>query len=281
MPMKSRKIISLAVAICLILSSMMIVDASPAKYWLKVNTKCNVVNVYRMEDGKWKPFKVMLCSCGKATKKANTTPKGTYKLAGKWRWLALFDNQYGQYCSQITGDYLFHSVPYAKYKKYSSQFTKEFNKLGKKASHGCVRLSVMDARWIYKNCKKGTKVTVYSKSKPGPLGKPEPIKVSTKKKLGWDPTDPKKGNPNFKLRKPVISLKDGTQIQLPLGSKDKLRSFVIAQDPNTFRDLTSSITVVKHTVKRKVPGTYSVRFKVTNKYCGTTYQTFDVVVLDE
>lgn len=29
------------------------------------------------------------------------------------------------------------------------------------ASHGCVRLLVSDAKWIYDNCKEGTIITVY------------------------------------------------------------------------------------------------------------------------
>lgn len=278
--MKTRKIIALALSICMIFSSLIVVNANSTKYWLKVNTKCNVVNVYKMQDGKWKPFKVMVCSCGLGTNRDNTTPKGTYKLKYKWRWLSLVANQYGQYCSQITGDYLFHSVPYSKYGKHSTQFTKQFNKLGKKASHGCVRLSVMDARWIYNNCKKGTKITVYSSSKAGPLGKPATIKVSTKKKLGWDPTDPAKGNPNYKLPGPKISLNSGKSIELEIGSKAKLLSFVKAIDPNTFRDLTGSIKVVSNNVKRNVPGTYTVKYKVSNKYCGTAYKSFKVTVID-
>ena len=35
------------------------------------------------------------------------------------------------------------------------------NNLGRKASHGCVRLSVEDAKWIYNNCPVNTKVVVY------------------------------------------------------------------------------------------------------------------------
>lgn len=262
----------------MVFSSTVISNASTTKYWLKVNTKCNVVNVYVMNNGQWQPFKVMLCSCGKATTKTNATPKGTFKLKSKWRWLPLVAHSYGQYCSQIKGDYLFHSVPYAKYKKYSSQKTKEFNKLGKKASHGCVRLSTIDAKWIYKNCKRGTKITVYSSGNPGPFGKPEGIKVSTKKKYGWDPTDPLKSNPHFLLKKPVIELKSGDSISVEAGSECNLTSFVKAVDPNTFRDLTKSVKVYKTDLDTSTPGTYYVKYRVSNNYCGTAYKTFNVFV---
>lgn len=36
-----------------------------------------------------------------------------------------------------------------------------FEALGTPASHGCVRLLVSDAKWIYDNCKEGTIITVY------------------------------------------------------------------------------------------------------------------------
>ena len=33
--------------------------------------------------------------------------------------------------------------------------------LGQKASHGCIRLRVEDAKWIYQNCESGTVVVIY------------------------------------------------------------------------------------------------------------------------
>ena len=63
------------------------VSAASSKYWLKVNTQANVVNVYKKVDGKWTPIKVMLCSCGK---KGHSTPKGTFSVKKKWRWQRLF-----------------------------------------------------------------------------------------------------------------------------------------------------------------------------------------------
>ena len=42
----------------------------------------------------------------------------------------------------------------------SSLIAGSLYKLGTKASHGCVRLSVDDAKWIYTNCPAGTTVKV-------------------------------------------------------------------------------------------------------------------------
>lgn len=146
--------------------------ASKSTYWLKVNRKCNVVTVYKKSGSEYVPIKAMTCSTGKN----NGTPKGTFRVKKKWKWQPLFGNVYGHYTTQFYGNYLFHSVPYKK-KNNNYMEVAEYNKLGKQASKGCVRLSTIDARWIYYNCCRGTKVTVYSSSKPGPLGKPAALKM--------------------------------------------------------------------------------------------------------
>ena len=91
---------------------------------------------------------------------------------------------------------MFHSVPY--YSKDAGNLEwEQYNLLGQSASMGCVRLCVEDAKWIYDNCKRGTKVVVYvDEENPGPLGKPNFVPISgTSPYRGWDPTDPKPNNP--------------------------------------------------------------------------------------
>ncbi len=177
------------------------VEAKKLSYYIKVNRKQNVVTIYRMNDkGKYTvPVKAMLCSTGAH----NSTPTGTFSLKTKYRWHALFGNVYGQYCSRITGRILFHSVCYDSANPSTLDY-REYNKLGKQASHGCVRLTVEDVKWIYDHCPSGTKVTIYDGKNPGPLGKPETIKIKASSKCrGWDPTDPAPGNPWHKI-KPVF-----------------------------------------------------------------------------
>jgi len=61
---------------------------------------------------------------------------------------------------------------------------------------GCIRLTVEDAKWIYDNCKSGTTVEFYTSEDPGPLGKPDAIKITEHEEYrGWDPTDPNENNP--------------------------------------------------------------------------------------
>lgn len=101
----------------------------------------------------------------------------------------------GQYCTQIYGDYLFHSVPYTeRYNKGSLQ-PGEFDKLGTSCSHGCIRLQVADAKWIYDNKYDIAGVTIYDSDDPGPLGKPSAPSIGGSAYPGWDPTDPDSDNP--------------------------------------------------------------------------------------
>lgn len=104
---------------------------------------------------------------------------------------------YGQYCTQITGNILFHSVPYLTRGDNASLEYWAYDKLGTTASAGCIRLTTTDAQWIYNNCKNGTQVEFYSSSNPGPLGKPTARKISSEASpyKNWDPTDPNPNNP--------------------------------------------------------------------------------------
>ena len=165
---------------------------SKETYFIKVNYGANVVTIYKKDkSGKYTvPVKAMVCSTGKAT-----PTSGTYKMSNKYRWHQLNGGVYGQYCSRITGHILFHSVPYATNSPDSLKYT-AYDKLGTKASAGCIRLTVADAYWIYSNCASGTNVEFYSSSDPGPLGKPSAQKISSNEKCrNWDPTDPLPNNP--------------------------------------------------------------------------------------
>lgn len=162
------------------------------KYYIKVNLAANTVTIYSQdENGEYtKPIKAMICSVGKAT-----PTSGKYNITYKYRWLALFGNVYGQYSTRIVGSILFHSVPYYTTDPNTLKY-KEFDKLGTKASAGCIRLMVKDAKWIYDNVASGSTVEFYSDAdNPGPLGKPTAPKISDSDYKDWDPTDPDPRNP--------------------------------------------------------------------------------------
>lgn len=125
------------------------------RYYIKVNLETQTVNIYEKdESGRYSiPVKVMLCSTGTYTPKSGTYKITTYKK----EWLDLQGDVYGQYCTQIVGNILFHSVPYLeKYNPASLEYW-EYDKLGQDASLGCIRLTVENAKWIYDNCDTGTR----------------------------------------------------------------------------------------------------------------------------
>lgn len=156
--------------------------SSSSKYLIKVNKAVNTVTVYKVKDGVETAQKVFLCSCG------NTTPEGRFSIQNKWRWLWMVDDSYGQWVSQISGNYLFHSVPYWGTKDPLQLDVGEYNKLGTTCSHGCVRLRAGDAKWIYDNIPSGTEIIIYSDADdPGPLGIPTVAPLPDWHT--WDPTD--------------------------------------------------------------------------------------------
>ena len=176
------------------------------KYYIKVNIKENVVTIYSKDRyGEYtNAEKAFICSTG-----TYTPTSGRYVIKGRWNTLRLEgdDNHkylYGIHVTQITGNILFHSVPYAtgSYGKngydvdHSSLLYEEYDKLGTSCSHGCVRLQAVNAKWIFDHIEEGTVVEFYSSSEASPLGKPviSPISSNTKNR-NWDPTDYTYGNP--------------------------------------------------------------------------------------
>lgn len=157
------------------------IKAEPTGPWsIRINKGTCVVTIYRGTT----PVKALRCSVGNPT---SLTPNGTFYLGIKHRWWELFGGVYGQFTTQITGNILFHSVFYRVNGNNRTLYTNEYNKLGSPASHGCVRLNVAGAKYIYDNCPSGTKVTIfYGTSSDDPLGKPAHITATG----SYDPTDP-------------------------------------------------------------------------------------------
>lgn len=155
-----------------------------SSYKITVNrAKCQVM-VYASDGSGYNiPVKTFACSVGLSS---TPTPTGTFSTSQKLRWHTLMGPSYGQYCTRIVGGILFHSV--AGYNMTPHNLSAaEYNKLGSPASHGCVRLCVRDAKWIYDYCVIGTTVVI-SDTADTPFDKPATIKIPASQ--NWDPTDP-------------------------------------------------------------------------------------------
>lgn len=148
------------------------------------------------------PVKVFTVSTGLG----NNTVRGTYRIGYKWRWLPMHNNTiYCQYVSQWNGNYLFHSVMYS-YPDPGCIDRSAYARLGSKASAGCVRMTVRDAKWIYDNCESGT--YVISTTDAVPSGTPGSAGVPAMTlDVRWDPTDPDERNPyrNQTTEAPVVT----------------------------------------------------------------------------
>ncbi len=130
-------------------------------YVLKISIDDQRVYAYGLDSNNeyTKLVRTMKCSTGK---NATPTPKGTFQNGtgpgARWHYFKKFDC-WAQYAYYIEGDIMFHSVLYNQ--KGGRVTQSSVNNLGRKASHGCVRLSVDDAKWIWNNCPRNTKVVVY------------------------------------------------------------------------------------------------------------------------
>ncbi|MGX8706952.1 MAG: L,D-transpeptidase family protein, partial [bacterium] len=129
-------------------------------YILKVSVANQRVYAYGLDDNNQYTdlVRTMKCSTGRS---GTPTPKGTYTSStapgARWHYFKKFDC-WAQYAYYIQGDIMFHSVLYNT--KESSPTRSSVNNLGSRASHGCVRLAVEDAKWIWTNCPKRTTVIV-------------------------------------------------------------------------------------------------------------------------
>ena len=150
---------------------------------LYVNKTKNMVTVYTTEGNVYIPVKRFICSQG-----GSNTPEGIFYTPAKYRWQELMGPCWGQWCTRINGGVLFHSVFYKQYQNNQTLSVNAYNKLGTTCSHGCVRLTAGDAKWIYDNCALSTKVVIYSKGGYEPFSKPTAYKLPSWHT--WDPTDP-------------------------------------------------------------------------------------------
>ena len=122
----------------------------------------------------------------------NNTIRGTYRIQHRWRWLPMH-GIYCQYVTQWQGNYLFHSVMYSRTSP-SSIDRSAYSRLGQKASAGCIRMTVRDAKWIYENLERGTYVISTNAAMPEGLPGSEGVPPMTLD-VRWDPTDPDERNP--------------------------------------------------------------------------------------
>lgn len=120
--------------------------SSQTKYLLWASLDKQRVTVFKGKKGSWKVVKVFRFSSGDVAHPTGISTNYTIKRKA-WFYSAMY------YVTWFSGN-AFHSWPIG--------YTNESTHLGKQvASHGCLRLSTQDAKWIYNNIPVGTRCIVY------------------------------------------------------------------------------------------------------------------------
>lgn len=160
-------------------------------YYVEVDRTNGVMTIY--DQSRTVPVKTIRVSVGRP---GTETPTGRFVLRRSGRWQSLMGPSWGQYGTHVQGAGLggifIHSVSGAQMNPYSVPAA-EYNKLGNPASHGCIRVCVADAKWIYENCN-GATIRILDKkyesreALKGPLGRR--ARVPMRPPYNFDPTDP-------------------------------------------------------------------------------------------
>lgn len=101
----------------------------------------------------------MICSTGLP---GYPTPYGNFRIQSEKGLSFWYGGSGGAYYRSYKGHgvYLFHTIPIAYPGTTTAYNAREGARLGQKASHGCIRLSVPDAKWFYYNMPYNTPVKI-------------------------------------------------------------------------------------------------------------------------
>ena len=151
-------------------------------YHLVVDVTNQIVTAYaRDEEGEYTVVvREMMCSSGT---KENPSDAGDFVLSGyktTWCYFPKWGD-YARYWTRINSGIAFHSVIYNTVDVMDLSI-RSYNRLGNRASHGCVRLQVADAKWIYDYVEAGSIATITYKLPSDPELKASIIKPELNKK---------------------------------------------------------------------------------------------------
>lgn len=229
---------------------------TPIPYALTVDVTNQVTTVYgRDENGNYTDIvRQMICSTGK---EATPSDVGDWVLTGRkarWCFFSLYGS-YAQYWTKINDSIAFHSVIYAEV-DYDAMKVTSYKRLGSRASHGCIRLLVEDAKWVYDNVGEGVTVTItedlpedpelQAALEPAPLDKnnepittPEPTPTPAYSSTGMPPqpfTKLKKGSQGeavfwLQMKLKELGYYEGTVTGTYLnGTRNAVKAFQKAND---------------------------------------------------
>ena len=125
---------------------------SPTINLLTTDLANKLTYVFEKDDnGRWKQLYKWSCDVGKPS---TPTIRGTYYIVGRKPYFGS-DTYRVKYATRIRGSYYYHSILFDPEGIEIIDDT-----LGQAISHGCIRLAVENAQWIYDNILDGTAVVI-------------------------------------------------------------------------------------------------------------------------
>jgi lipoprotein-anchoring transpeptidase ErfK/SrfK len=125
------------------------------EYTLDINLTNQNISVIKKD----KVLKKVQCSTGILGDQETETPLGIFNVQCKGEYF--YSNKYqegARYYIKFFSNYLIHSIPVD---KKGNIIEDEKKKIGFPASHGCIRISIHDAEWIYNNIPEGSSVIIH------------------------------------------------------------------------------------------------------------------------
>ncbi|MDR1209533.1 MAG: L,D-transpeptidase family protein [Clostridiales bacterium] len=108
--------------------------------------------IFRREGGNWRLVRSLPCSTGR---NASPTTRGRFRITERGGWFYSWRLGSGaRYWVRFNDTYLFHSVAMDRSRRVVDPT------IGEKASSGCVRFGLADAKWFYETVPDGTAVYI-------------------------------------------------------------------------------------------------------------------------
>lgn len=126
---------------------------SPTVNLITTDLENKYTYIFEKTDNKqWKLLYKWECTVGKPS---TPTIKGTFYVEGRKPYFGT-DTYRVKYATRIKGSYYYHSV------LFNAQGTEIINDiLGQALSHGCIRLAVPNAQWIYDNVLDSSAIVIH------------------------------------------------------------------------------------------------------------------------
>ena len=126
---------------------------SETNYYIWTDIDRQLTYIFEGGTGNWSLKYAWECATGT---NFSPTTRGHYTISARGSWFFTERLNSGlKWWTRFNGGYVFHSVTYTKDKKLLD------DRLGVRASAGCVRLATENAKWIYDNIPRNTGVWIH------------------------------------------------------------------------------------------------------------------------